>query len=374
MTTKNSSETTLSSTHHKPAPAHRSRKLPFIVGTLIITAGIAYSLLMTQQLHQQLQTLITADLAIKQQQNDLKTQLEASLEQLDAKQREFNNKLEAVSGHLSQALQERWYQNHDWVLLKARYYLELAETNSIWGHDSQTTLALLQQADALLIRLHNPELSSVRQALTQEMTQLQTNSTVDIVALLVKLDVAQELLPQLSIKKPFTLTKNDSFETTKKTSSSWHDQLEKSIRSLKKLVLIRHHDEAVEPLLSPEYESILRENGLLNLQEAQWAVMQRNQTAYQLSLKQAVNTINRGFDQHDPKTQALLAQLLALQKVTLYAQQPLSKEAMSLLNQLIQSKKVSGADSEATSTTDTKQENSDQPESNETTPDRKSVV
>ena len=365
MTTSHNAETHLSSIHpHKPAPfrALRMRKLALMTLIMIIIACVSYALLTIQSLTKQMQALSVNETVLKQQQTDTQSLLTFNLEKLDAQQESLRKQLEGVSANLSQALQERGYQSHDWVLLKARYYLELADINSTWGHNKASTLALLQQADDLLVNLQDPELSNVRQALIKEMTQLQINPGVDLVSLLVKLDVVQQRVTQLSIKNPFNLEKDKSVETKNNgVTSSWRAQMHKSLLVLKQLVLIRHHDEAVEPLLSPEHESILRETCLLNLQEAQWAVTQQNQELYLLSLKQAVNTINRAFDLKEPNTQSLLKEIQTLQQMPLERAIPLSKEPLLLLNQIIKSQKNRTPSS--TSKTD-----ETLPESNETTP------
>ncbi len=346
MTTKNNAETPLSSSHHKSAARRPSlaRKLALTLLSLIIIASIAYALYKNQQqLTNQIQKLTSEVITVKQQQTDARALFDSNFGKLGSIQEKLNDRLDGVSKNLSQALQEHWYQNNDWLLLKARYYLELAEINAHWSDNTQTTSALLQQADDLLANLHEPELYIVRQAIAKEMTQLQAIPTIDIVGLLAKLDAAQQLLTDLPIKNPFTLTNASpsSVTATNKTPSAWRERVQNSIQLLEKLVLIRHHDEAVEPLLAPEYESVLRETCLLNLQEAQWAVIQRNHDVYKLSLTQAINTIKRTFDLQAKNTQTLLQQLNELQQTQLDSQKPTTGESLLLLNHLIASKKSS---------------------------------
>jgi len=343
MTTKNSAETPLSSSHHKSAARRPSlaSKLALTLLTLIVIASIAYALYTNQQqLANQIKNLSTEVVTVKQQQTDTKALFDSNFDKLGSTQTKLNDRLDGVSKNLSQALQEHLYQNNDWLLLKARYYLELAEINAHWSDNTQTTSALLQQADDLLANLHEPELYIVRQAIAKEMTQLQAIPTIDIVGLLAKLDAAQQLLTDLPIKNPFTLTEaSPSVTASNKIPSAWRERVQNSIQLLKKLVLIRHHDETIEPLLAPEYESLLRETCFLNLQEAQWAVIQRNPDVYKLSLTQAINTIKRTFSLQAKNTQTLLQQLNDLQQTQLDLQKPTMGESLLLLNQVIASKK-----------------------------------
>ena len=49
--------------------------------------------------------------------------------------------------------------------------------------------------------------------------------------------------------------------------------------------------------MSPLYESILKESIRLNLQEAQWAILNNNPAVYQLALKQAITNLKRTFNE-----------------------------------------------------------------------------
>lgn len=336
-------EPLLSSTQGKSAPlrSHFTRNLTITLLASAIIASAAYVLYTNQQrLTHQIQTLNIKIVDLNQQQTNTNVLLETKLGAITPMQTELNNRLDAVNKNLSNALEERWYQANDWLLLKARYYLELAAINAHWSEEQQTTVALFKQADDLLANIHKPELFAVRQAMAQEIAQLQAIPTVDTVGLLSKLDAAQLSLTKLPLKNPFALTKNRPMEAeVNKTDSIWCEQVQKSMQLLEKLVLIRHHDETIEPLMSPEYESLLRETCFLNLQEAQWAVIQRNNEVYKLSLNQAINTIKRTFDLKSASTQTLLQQLNELQPVQLNSQKISTGKSLSLLNQLIESKK-----------------------------------
>ena len=347
MTTSPNTKTIVSSTH----PKKNNRTVPKLVSIalmIMVIACTAYALLTIRDLRTQLQTISADDFKFKKQQTDTTNRMDLNFKKLDSLQEQFSQQLNGVSTNLSQALQERWYQNNDWILLKARYYMELAEINSTWNNNTASTIAILQLADGLLASLHDPELSTVRQALIKEMTQLQAESGMDQLSVLAQLDGIKLRISQLSIKNPFTLKADNTPEANHTETSSWPGQLDNSLRFLEKLVVIRHHDEAIEPLLSPEYESILRESCFLNLQKAQWAVTQRNDEMYQLSLTQAINTVTRAFDIKNSNTQALLKMMQTLQQIHWDAPKPISKEPMLLLNKLIQSNKSSMPNAEHT--------------------------
>lgn len=318
-----------------------ARQTALTLLTLVIIAGLGDALYNNKKLDDKLETLSAEALTLKQQQASTKTQFNSTLNTLYSTQKNLNEQLDDLKKNLSSAMQEHLYQNNDWLLLKARYYLGLAEINAHWSDNTPTTIALFQQADDLLVNLHEPQLLSVRQAIATDITQLQAIPTLDIAGLLAKLDATQHLIKTLPSKNPIALSKaTTSIETSIKVPSTWREHLQSSIDLLRKLVIIRHHNAPIQPMLSAEDETLLRENIRLNLQEAQWAVLQKNQSVYDLALKHAVENINRAFDQKDERTQALIQQLQTLQSTQLKSETPAPGQSLLLLNQFIESKKT----------------------------------
>ncbi len=308
--------------------------------TLMIIAGFSGALYINLKLGQKVNALALEMYALKQQQQQTKTQLDSTHKSLLSAQLTLNDKLGSLSKSLSSAMQEHLYQNNDWLLQKARYYLEMVEINAHWSDSTHTTIALFQQADALLVNLHEPQLFTIRQAIATDIAKLQTIPTLDIAGLLAKLDATQHVITTCPSKNPLALTKTKTLpNATIKTPATWREQLQASLDLLKKLVIIHHHNEAIQPLLTPEYETLLRENIRLNLQETQWAVLQKNQAVYDLSLTQAIDNITMAFDQNAASTQTLIEQLHALQSTQLKSETPPLGQSLWLLNQFIESKR-----------------------------------
>jgi uroporphyrin-3 C-methyltransferase len=347
MATHNDAKTTLSQpVMPTKSPSTRRGLYSYAIITTIALIAIGsaiYSIKIDVQLRQgtaeQVQLLISQMATLQQQQIDEKTQVDTSFTAINDSQDKLQNKLNTLNKHLQSALQQRLYQTKDWLLLKARYYLELAQVNAHWSDNWQTTTALLQQADTLLADIHDQQLFKIRQAIAKELTQLQTMPKIDIPGLLSQLDATTSMITNLPLK-PTVPPENKKIVTTSnnKTLSTWRERLRESVGLLEELVVIRHHDEYIAPLPSPAYESMLRESIRLYFQEAQWAVLQNNEAVYQLSLAQAIKKINLSFDSEATETVALLEQLQTLQHIHLLEQKPILEQSLPLLNKLIESK------------------------------------
>lgn len=279
---------------------------------------------------------------LKQQQTNSQAQVDAKAENIQQTQASFQNKLDQLNKQLQIAMNQQFYQNQDWLLLKARYYLELAQINAHWSDNFSAAVSLLQQTDKLLEPLHAPKILEVRQAIAKEITQLKATPSVDIAGLLSQLDAAQISVSNLTIQPTSDENKSAAETKVQKTanSSAWHNRLQESVNLLKKLVVIRRDDEQIKPLMSPLFVSILRESIRLNLQEAQWAILNNDSIVYQLALKQASLNIKRTFDETAQNTQALLKQLNDLQQITIIQEKPSVELALPLLNQLIDHKEL----------------------------------
>lgn len=281
---------------------------------------------------------------LKQTQMANQDQVDANAKSIQQSQSTLQDKFDHLNKRLQVAMNQRLYQNQDWLLLKARYYLELAQINSHWSDNYNAAISLLQQADKLLEQLHAPKIFEVRQAIAKEIAQFKALPAIDIAGLLGQLDAAQISVSNLTIQA--TIDENETGTTanseTPKTAnpSAWKTRFQDSVNLLEKLVVIRREDEQVKPLMSPLFESILRESIRLNLQEAQWAVLNSNPVVYQLAMKQATMNLKRTFNQTSPNIVALLKQLNELEQVKITQEKPTIELALPLLNQMIDNKEL----------------------------------
>lgn len=269
---------------------------------------------------------------LKQQQSTIDTQLSSMKQTMEGMQLESQKKFTALNTNLQSALGERLYQKQDWLLLKARHYLELAQVNAHWGDDPKIAIALLQQADTILQEITFQQIFPVRQVIAKEIVQLQALSPVDIPGILSQLDAAQALVSKLPVVDE---NANANQQKSEQPVSTWQSRWQQSKQVLEKLIVVKHYDDDTEPALSPTHKALLRDSIRMNLQEAQWAVLQNNIELYQQSLSQAVQNIKRIYEKDTPATRTLLKQIQTLQQTTLRIAMPDLEQSLQLLNQVI---------------------------------------
>jgi len=280
----------------------------------------------------------------RQELSKLHQQLNVKLQKLQQQQQEQDDVQLSNMSRLQQQIQQLHSQanqvvetNQDWLLIKARFYLELAQINSFWSPNYETSIALLNQADSLLKQSNSAQLLAVRQAIAQEIVQLKAIPIIDSVGLLGSLDAIGTNVARLVISSP--LLHSQPSPKANVTAQTWRDQFKQSMNSLGKLVIIRSDEETMNPMILPLFHSITKETIQLNLQQAQWAVLNRNQDVYHLALNQALRALQK-ISAQTSQAQALISQLKSLEEIQLTQPKPNSGAALSLLNQVIENKKM----------------------------------
>lgn len=332
----------------EPSSCHN--KISLLSGVAFIAAVIAlimagYAIQTNRHLQNHLidenKILMAQAGELEQNQSTVQAAIDSNTKKVNKIQTTLQGKYDRLNKELQTAMSQRLYQNQDWILLKARYYLELAQINAHWSDNYEATIALLLQADNLLNQLNAPRIFEIRQVIAKETAQLKALPALDLAGILSQLDAAQLSVSKLVTQSIFDEKTTSPSELSQSSNTSgWRSRFTDSVKLLEKLVIVRRTDENIKPLMSPLFESILKESIRLNLQEAQWAVLNNNSAIYQLALKQACSNIKRIFNEKEPHTAALLSQLSELQLIKLSQEKPVTGLALPLVNQMIDNKEL----------------------------------
>lgn len=225
-------------------------------------------------------------------------------------------------------------QEIDNNLMVVEHYLIQANLSLNFNHNISDAIALLQTADSHLSNVTDPSITALRSQIATALVKLRALPQPDLVGLLTQISAIQNQVRYLPL---FALTtKTDQFKKVDNSSVNTQESLSAkswrlSLATLKSLVIIRHREQPVTPLLAPMQEQYLRQNLQLILQQASWAVLQQNQSVYLYSLHQARTWLQRYFADNDSATQALDAQLKTLSSVNVA---PIAPDLAPLLQNL----------------------------------------
>jgi len=275
----------------------------------------------------------------KQQLTDLSSQL-----------KQLENSLEKNSATISEneaavqiLKQAKDLNNNRWVLIDTRHLLNMAEYNLTLVPAPNTALAILKKAEKQLASLNDPNTLPLRQAITDAVTHLKALPKIDYAGMLMQLNAISRQLTQLPLINDNATGEVQKLDYTTRTDSGWRKYWHKSLDTLEKLVIIRHQNQPIEPLISPGQQTFLVENIRLKLSQASWALLQNNQQIFENSLNTAISWINKYYAPNSVATTSVITSLKILNTINLKPELPDISHAIELTSNLLRSEQETNA-------------------------------
>ncbi len=222
---------------------------------------------------------------------------------------------------LDQLSQEQDADAGEWLHAEAAYLLRLANQRLQLEGDVEGAAALLRTADARLVDADNPALTPVRREIANELAALDAVPQVDRTGLYLALNAQQERISGLRLSQEIEERAVTS-SIEQPPTGSFQRQLARFGAELKDLVVIRHHDEALEALITPEQESYLRQSLRLVLEQSQLALLNEEQALYDASIDKAIELLNGYYDTTREETQSVIARLQELKQAQVKPELP----------------------------------------------------
>ena len=275
----------------------------------------------------------------KQQADTLTANIDAKIQEKTAPLEQQIVQSEARIGQLEQQI-GRIQQNKslDWLVHEAQYLLRIASRTLWLEKNTSTAINLLKDADNRLKTLNDPQLITVRQAIRNDIETLQVLPVVDNESLLLSLSaLGQQVnkLPLAMVKIPESEEAKESL-TLSEDASDWKENLAKTWRKfLADFITVSRRKGSVEPLMSPQHQQNLRENIMLKLQVAQWAVTKRQTHVFQQALTDIAAWLNEYFDMSQLSTQHFSQSIGELKAQAIDADYPKSLTALNEIRDLL---------------------------------------
>ncbi|WP_447894652.1 uroporphyrinogen-III C-methyltransferase [Vreelandella sp. GE22] len=254
---------------------------------------------------------------------------------------------ETVSEVLDQLSQAQDTDERDWLHAEAAYLLRLANQRLQLEGDVEGAAALLRTADARLVDADNPALTPVRREIASELAALDAVPRVDRTGIYLALNAQQERVAGLRLSQEIEeRAVNSGIEQP--PQGSFERQLARFGAELRDLVVVRHHDEALEALVTPEQESYLRQSLRLILEQAQLALLREEQPLFEASLDKALNLLDSYYDTEREETQSVITRLQEIKQNDVEPELPDisgSQQAMSrFIDNRFESRRQGGGD------------------------------
>lgn len=174
---------------------------------------------------------------------------------------------------------------NDWLLAEVEYLLRLANQRLVLETDLQGSLAILNAADKVLAEADSPLLFPVRQQVAAEIQMLKSVPAVDTTGAVARIQAVQNQIAQLEWM-PRTLPAQELSDEPEKAieKTPWQKFLDKAWAGISVVVRIREHEKALPAPLTPDQQYYLQQNMHLMLEQAQVALVRKQNDLYQQSL------------------------------------------------------------------------------------------
>lgn len=262
------------------------------------------------------------------------TELSNQLKQLQAENAKNNQQISDNQAALQSLQDIKFLNNTHWTLAEIKYLLTVAQYNLKLTNSPATALVILEKIDNQLQQLNNPRVLSLRQQVITAITQLKALPVIDYAGALMQLNVVSEQLKQMPLLVNTANGTEQNFVSPVATTG-WRKYWNASLTALEKLVVIRHQDQSIEPLITPKEQQFLEENIQAKLSQASWALLRHNQSVYELSLQQALNWIQTYYMPNTPSFNGTVDSLQSLMKIDLSQELPDLSSAIDLTNNIL---------------------------------------
>lgn len=251
---------------------------------------------------------------------------------------EFERLVSRVDRAIAGLRSEMGTTSRDWLLAEVEYLIRLGAQRVEMQQDASGALVMFQTADQVLQSAEGVAAFGLREALANDIAELQAVSTIDVDGIYVKLGALKSQVDELRQAKrdfepaPAGIATVGADATLMQRFMTFVGNVGSRLASL---VDYRRDEEVVKPILPPREEYYLRQNLVFQLQLAQLALLQENQAIFDNSINEAQTWIERHFDPEHPVTQTMTATLNELAGLDITRDMPDVSESLRAVRQTL---------------------------------------
>jgi uroporphyrin-3 C-methyltransferase len=264
--------------------------------------------------------------------------LEPELRTLEAR---FGTELEDLNSQLAelslQRLQTASPQDSLWKILEANYLARLAAQKLQLEGDMPTALALMLQADAALVESNSNNSLGVRQELARDIEALRNTPTFDRQAVVFRLQNLAGLidgLDLLSSQRENYMNRRSEQSEPISIGSDANGMLDSGLEFLGSVFVWRKWEDTPDAMLVPGQEAVIKQSFRLMLEQAQLAVLGRDNGLYQRHIDNGIEWLRRYTLLESASGQSVLAELTDLRSLDVNSSLPGLSASLSALEQL----------------------------------------
>ncbi len=229
-----------------------------------------------------------------------------------------------------------------WKILEAQYLVGIANQKLTLEGDVVTAISQLEIADQALVDSASSSVFAVRQAIASDLQKLRNIEVLDREGIYLRLD---NLLAEMenidllnSMRTEFENRRNTESQPLQLGSDA-NSVFDSSLEFLGSIFVWREWEETPEAMLAPGQDDLIKQNLRLMLEQAQLALLMRDNSLYQQAMAKSQAWFQRYAITDSVQGQALTTELNQLRSLDIDPLLPALSQSLSLINQLAASER-----------------------------------
>jgi uroporphyrin-3 C-methyltransferase len=188
------------------------------------------------------------------------------------------------------------------ILSETGYLIELANLYLQTDHNIPNAIKTLSLAKQHLQSADDPRLLALQQAITSDLALLAETPVADKSNVLLQLQFIGETISKLN---PLTIEPTTNLNNPAQQKKHWWKKISNNLKSL---IIIQYNPANKTKPYSSEQKETIKQDIVYNLRQAEWAVLQEQQTIYQQSIINIKNDLSENYAQ-SPARDKMIAEL-----------------------------------------------------------------
>ena len=327
--------------------AHTYSRLTTAIAVLALaTAG--YTLVRLDATRDKLDTATDAVAAADADKELLRAELKSQASRERQAHRDLNRRLDTLND-APQQLQELASSVEElrgraegperaWSRAEALFLLELAQRRLTLERDVETAVVALESADLRLAALRDSSFANVRQEIAKELQALRAVQQPDTTGILSRLISAEEHANEAPVKG-ILVTERNAFDRSTLPDGMFARARAIIGQTFSNLIVVRKVDDLSGRVITAEEALLRRQHLQLLFFAARTAVARHDEQAYRTALAAARRSLGESFDLSKPAAQSLLAEVQALEPVSIDPTLPSVTGSINALRRMVPSRR-----------------------------------
>ena len=248
----------------------------------------------------------------------------------------MDNAVEKLNNSMSKVQRQLGKTRGDWLIADAEYLLSIANQRLLLVGDLNTTKEALIAADQRLRESGDAAVYIIRGQIAKEIGQLKNVEAPDIVGIYSTIQLLSENVDRLTTFLPHENKEIIPTEPQQETKDKEQNQglVDAAIDKLEGLVTIRHTEQPILSIITPEQARFMKEELKVKLEMVKLSLVQQNDALFKSSIADAKKWLAKHFAKNK-NSKSFAKELDKLNETPIRGQFPDISQSLKMLRDIV---------------------------------------